>query len=1056
MMTARTVLNGTATTGDFANLSGSNVVAATTIPMVATGGSSATNYLLTSSLNSVSGTINSLKIAPSAASQAMTLSGILYVNSGGLLFTGSNSFTITGSTLRTGTSNGSSAPLIIQDYSTGTLTIGSIVAAGNSAVEVVKAGPGTTVFTAANSYSCPTFIDGGILNIKADTGLGSTSAALTINGGTLQTAATFSTARPMILGAANGTIDTQGNILTVTGAVSGAGSLAKLGTGTLNLSGANTATGSTYLEQGTLQGGIAQFTSNAPMVMGSGSNNATLDLNGFNNTIGSLTTAAGASGTLLITNNSSTAAAALYTTGGTFSGNITDGSSAETTQVYLTGAGSLYLSGNNTFTGGMDVQNGGTLVAGSNGTALGAGRISLSDQGGSGFVDLNGYTLTINSIATWQAGQDLIGNSSTTSNAVLKLTTAGYGSNTYAPNTISCTIQDVLGSGTKTTAVTVDNSSTGTGTAMILSGNNTFTGGLNIVDGTVQVGSPTAVGAGTVTIGSTGYSSVLDLNGQTENIKSLATAGTAANQTIGNSGGLGATGTGTLAAVLNYCGSGTSTFGGAIVNTLTVTTASLFNNASIVQTGGSTTGVTVSSGALVLSGSNTYTGGSTVNGGTLQFAKTTALPSSGAIVGNAGTLALNVGGTGEFTTSTTASGSIGAVLARATWNAGSALGIDTTNASGAAATYAGVIAGAEGLNKLGAGSFILTGANTYTGITTVSNGTLKTGVANAIANTSALSVAAGATFDMAGLNQQVGALSSTGTGTITTTSGSPALTVNQNTNTTFAGTLSGAVSLTKQGTGNLNLNGTDSYTGTTTVSAGTLQLKQLTAGPMTINGGKVLITNSGGTNPDASVISASNLPSITSGSLDLTDNGLVITGATTTTEATIASMLSSHAITSSVVTAHSSNMTIAYDFASNVHLTFSGGSATWGGQSITTGASTTDLLIYPTLYGDANMDGSVNSTDVSLLIPNLGKTSGQTWGGGDFNGDAAVNSTDVSLLIPNLGKSVSGLAAPNYEVSSSSASTGGVASPALVPEPASLALLALGGLLVLPRRRRQA
>src|SRR5208283_232836 len=57
--------------------------------------------------------------------------------------------------------------------------------------------------------------------------------------------------------------------------------------------------------------------------------------------------------------------------------------------------------------------------------------------------------------------------------------------------------------------------------------------------------------------------------------------------------------------------------------------------------------------------------------------------------------------------------------------------------------------------------------------------------------------------------------------------------------------------------------------------------------------------------------------------------------------------------------------------------------------------------------------------DVSAMVPNMGKLSGQTWGGGDFNGDGAVNFSDVSALVPNLGKSVSGLELANPGITGS-------------------------------------
>jgi hypothetical protein len=53
--------------------------------------------------------------------------------------------------------------------------------------------------------------------------------------------------------------------------------------------------------------------------------------------------------------------------------------------------------------------------------------------------------------------------------------------------------------------------------------------------------------------------------------------------------------------------------------------------------------------------------------------------------------------------------------------------------------------------------------------------------------------------------------------------------------------------------------------------------------------------------------------------------------------------------------------------------------------------------------GDANGDGAVNVSDLSLLAANYGKTSGATWAMGDFTGDGAVNVSDLSLLAANYG-----------------------------------------------------
>ena len=54
--------------------------------------------------------------------------------------------------------------------------------------------------------------------------------------------------------------------------------------------------------------------------------------------------------------------------------------------------------------------------------------------------------------------------------------------------------------------------------------------------------------------------------------------------------------------------------------------------------------------------------------------------------------------------------------------------------------------------------------------------------------------------------------------------------------------------------------------------------------------------------------------------------------------------------------------------------------------------------------GDANLSGTVNDNDLSLLLANWG--TGTTWGQGDFNGSSTVNDNDLSLLLANWGTDI--------------------------------------------------
>lgn len=150
------------------------------------------------------------------------------------------------------------------------------------------------------------------------------------------------------------------------------------------------------------------------------------------------------------------------------------------------------------------------------------------------------------------------------------------------------------------------------------------------------------------------------------------------------------------------------------------------------------------------------------------------------------------------------------------------LTLDTQQAS-SAMTFtgaSGVIAGTGGITKIGDGTVYLSGANTYTGTTTVNDGTLQINSSGAIADTSNLVIGADGTFVLNGsVNETVGSLS--GSGTLFLQSGS--FTTNTSADTTFSGTITDYyANFTKAGSGNLTLSGASTYGGITTISGGTL------------------------------------------------------------------------------------------------------------------------------------------------------------------------------------------------------------------------------------------
>jgi len=177
-------------------------------------------------------------------------------------------------------------------------------------------------------------------------------------------------------------------------------------------------------------------------------------------------------------------------------------------------------------------------------------------------------------------------------------------------------------------------------------------------------------------------------------------------------------------------------------------------------------------------------------------------------------------------------------------------GAKTITTSTGTITISGVIGDGSGtvaLTQNGPGTLILSGANTYSGATTINGGTLQiSGADNRLPTGTALTLAntAGVTFDLNARNQIIGSLSGGGlTGGTVDLSGHT-LTVGDSTSTTFAGVLiANGGRLSKVGTGTLTLTGTNSYTGGTTVGAGALFVNN-TAGSGT-GTGNVAVTNSG-------------------------------------------------------------------------------------------------------------------------------------------------------------------------------------------------------------------
>ena len=287
-------------------------------------------------------------------------------------------------------------------------------------------------------------------------------------------------------------------------------------------------------------------------------------------------------------------------------------------------------------------------------------------------------------------------------------------------------------------------------------------------------------------------------------------------------------------------------------------------------------------GTLLLTGNNTYIGNTTINAGTLQVSAPGGRLYNGGYnnsavlqVNTSGTLVLDsfaygaAGGTGQLSDyrqrrvlnggtirvlgNTHSSGnnftvtSLGGTFESApsgqtltlNGNGNGNLQLDGPLSIGGSGniTVNEQFDGPGSLTKTGDGTLTLSGPNTYTGTTTVSTGTLRLAGGAAIADTGAVLINGGV-LDVTAA-ETIGSLAGT-VGTSVTLGGNT-LTIGDDTNSTYAGSVNGtAGGLIKQGGGEFTLSGTNTYTGTTTVSEGTLLVNGSITSDTTVNDGATL------------------------------------------------------------------------------------------------------------------------------------------------------------------------------------------------------------------------
>ncbi|MDP4646533.1 MAG: autotransporter-associated beta strand repeat-containing protein [Akkermansiaceae bacterium] len=267
---------------------------------------------------------------------------------------------------------------------------------------------------------------------------------------------------------------------------------------------------------------------------------------------------------------------------------------------------------------------------------------------------------------------------------------------------------------------------------------------------------------------------------------------------------------------------------------------------------------------------------------------------------NAGTLDLNgFNETLGYVTTTNGTG----VDAFVTNSNGGTTSTLTLKGNAEVANYLGAITGNLALVKDNTNTQVLSGANTYTGGTTVARGTLALGSGGSMAVTNTLILGAGGnsgTFQLgdatAAVNTTVTSLSTSGTGNANAVVGghgtnNSVLTVNSADPTidTYGGFLGDGVagdtdanrlSLVKQGTGSLRLNSANTYNGGTTIDDGVLSYGANGAfgtGDVTINGGRIGVGN-GGLTLANNIIAGGNFAIGTESALSGNAFGLAISG----------------------------------------------------------------------------------------------------------------------------------------------------------------------------------
>ena len=319
-------------------------------------------------------------------------------------------------------------------------------------------------------------------------------------------------------------------------------------------------------------------------------------------------------------------------------------------------------------------------------------------------------------------------------------------------------------------------------------------------------------------------------------------------------------------------GTGAKSVGSAIVLNANLTidhsvsAGDLTLSGAISESGGARTLTKDGIGTVELQGTNTYTGTTTINAGILQVDNGSAIANTGSV-----SLANTSGAIFELLADET----IGDLSGGGTTGGDVDLNANTlTTGTATGSTFAGSITGTGNLIKQGSGTMVLTdaqGSSDYTGTSTVSDGVLEIEANTALGASGSgqgTSVTSGASLTLDGIgliiaepltlngngdggNGALRYISTTGSGT-STVSGTVSLASNSRIrvddvgdNLVLSGVVSGSNALEKTGSGTLELQATNTFSGTTTINNGVLRLDN--SGGNALAATTQVTINSGGT-----------------------------------------------------------------------------------------------------------------------------------------------------------------------------------------------------------------